>query len=373
MGESIGTFRCYRKYIPISERAGLLKQTRSPSEKLPDPYDYPSPGSGNLSDGDSAPKQTKHEQFGSDNGFVDEYFRRLDMLCLDDKQIDTSRKFPDGTFAFKIPEFKIPDIIDLDFPIITWKYESEEEMLALYYIASYFHQLRPSCPLGLIMYYVPNGRMDRTSRDDEVFTLKFFADLINSMKFERVEILDPHSFVVGALIDRVTIRTAKPFVEEVIRRIGDENLILFYPDEGAVKRYSDLLERPYSYGIKHRDWLSRRITSLSVDDAKAVRGKRVLVIDDICCRGSTFFYSAEALKKAGATEINLYCTHCENTILDGSLLDNDFIRTLYTTDSLFTGCHPKIEVLDCEKWLLMEDRQENDSGGVCNAEKKSCL
>ena len=61
-------------------------------------------------------------------------------------------------------------------------------------------------------------------------------------------------------------------------------------------------------------------------------------------QGGTFFYSAKALKDLGANNIYLYVSHCENSIFEGELLKTDFIKKIYTTNSIFTKKDEKIEV-----------------------------
>lgn len=62
-------------------------------------------------------------------------------------------------------------------------------------------------------------------------------------------------------------------------------------------------------------------------------------------RGGRFLHSARKLKELGANKIYLYITHCENTILEGELLTSGLIEKVYTTDSIFTKEHEKIEVI----------------------------
>ena len=71
----------------------------------------------------------------------------------------------------------------------------------------------------------------------------------------------------------------------------------------------------------------------------------ILIIDDICSKGGTFYHSAKRLKEAGAANIYLYITHCENTIHEGELLNSDLIKHIYTTDSILTKTHEKITIL----------------------------
>jgi ribose-phosphate pyrophosphokinase len=113
-----------------------------------------------------------------------------------------------------------------------------------------------------------------------------------------------------------------------------------------MKRGTDYLTGAYAFGIKKRDWNTGKILGLELMNKEVVNGKDVLIIDDICSRGGTFYHSAKALKEAGAKNIYLYVTHCENTILDGDLLTSGLIEKVYTTNSIFTKEHEKIEVFE---------------------------
>ena len=73
---------------------------------------------------------------------------------------------------------------------------------------------------------------------------------------------------------------------------------------------------------------------------------RVLIVDDICSRGGTFFYSAQKLKEAGATDIYLYVTHCENTILEGELIKSGLVTRIFTTDSIYSGKDENINIIE---------------------------
>ena len=118
-----------------------------------------------------------------------------------------------------------------------------------------------------------------------------------------------------------------------------------YPDEGAAKRYSDLMGREYVFGIKHRDWRTGEIEGLELANRDKVAGRNVLIVDDICSRGGTFTHTAAALKEAGAKEIFLYVSHCENTIFKGSVLTDGQITRVFTTNSIYRGEHDNVTVI----------------------------
>lgn len=262
-------------------------------------------------------------------------------LYLSGMQIDLSKRFPDGTFAFKIDPALY---MHKERTTIRWHYEREDELIALWYIKSRLTESNIS-NVRLEMLYVPNARMDRMCRDDDVFTLKYFCDMINYMGFSNVVVLDPHSSVTPALLSRCTVNSPERMIWASIQDIGDKDLALFYPDEGSMKRYACLIKKPFGFGIKNRDWNTGKILGLQVVGAESLKGRNVLIVDDICSRGGTFFHSAKALKDAGVKDIYLYVTHCENTILEGDLLEGDLIKRVYTTNSIFTKDHHKIYVL----------------------------
>ena len=68
-------------------------------------------------------------------------------------------------------------------------------------------------------------------------------------------------------------------------------------------------------------------------------------MDDICSRGGTFTHTAAALKEAGAKEIFLYVSHCENTIFKGSVLTDGQITRVFTTNSIYRGEHNNVTVI----------------------------
>lgn len=271
-------------------------------------------------------------------------------ISLNGKKIDLSKKFPDGTFAFRVPD---PGALGVSF--VDWKYESDEELLALYYLVRHLRRAEVSHRILLTMYYVPNARMDRIKADDEVFTLKYFADFINALHFDSVYILDPHSSVTPALLNNCLSLPAYPFIDRALSELRSDNLVLFYPDEGAMKRYSERFKIPHGFGVKRRDWRTGKIEGLKIEGSADFKNKDVLIIDDICCRGGTFYHSARALKEAGAGRIYLFCTHCEHAIFDGELLTSDIIDGIFTTDSIFQDSHQKITVLPCHEILIRPD------------------
>ena len=297
------------------------------------------------------------------------------MIKIDGKEIILG-KFPDGTPLLK-PDIDFSKYEECKRATLTWHFESNEEMVAVMFLTRHL-QRNGILFVDLVMPYIPNARQDRVKSSNDVFTLKYFAEFINELAFDTVTVLDPHSSVSEALIDNIIIENPKKYICETIERLEvirrpilstpvlDSNklnpnrLIVFYPDEGAMKRYSGLINIPYAFGIKKRDWESGKIAGLDVaGSTNLVAGSDVLIIDDISSRGGTFYHSAKKLKELGANKIYLYVSHCEATILDGEIFKSGLIDKVFTTNSIFNaeamkraeelGVAEMIEVFEYEK------------------------
>ena len=267
------------------------------------------------------------------------------MIKLNDTKLNFGN-FPDGTLLFKVA----PEVYKTSEATIKWHYENDRELVALIFLAKHLkaHGVEK---IHLYMPYIPNARQDRVKSAEDVFTLKYFAEIINGLSFTSVTVLDPHSNVSEALINNIKVESPKEYVEAVIKKIEakeGELPVMFYPDEGASKRYSGMVKLPYAFGIKKRNWENGQILGLDVAGAiDEIAGKNILIVDDICSKGGTFYHSAKKLKELGAKNIYLYISHCENTILEGELINSGLLKKIFTTDSIFTIEHSTIEIFNC--------------------------
>lgn len=257
------------------------------------------------------------------------------MIKINDFEIQ-QRSFPDGSWLLNNIPYTFERFnytIELD-----WRYDGEHELSLLIFLAKYLKDNYPKTSLILKMYYVPNARMDRTYNKSEVFTLKYFCDIINSLNFDNIIVMDVHSNVTTALLNKYNER---PLIElnKLIRQYNN----IYFPDEGAQKRYSKLLDLSGKYiytGMKKRNWGTGAIEGLEIFTTLETPNKEsILMIDDICSYGGTFFFSADKLKKAGFNSIDAYCTHSEKVVNNPDskiqlAFRNGLINKLYTTNTL---------------------------------------
>lgn len=262
--------------------------------------------------------------------------------------------FPDGTS-------RIRNVTDVSSNEITWQYENDAELFQVFALVNHVKKTCPVENITLYIPYIPNARMDRVKAADEVFTLKYFADIINLLGLKNIKALDVHSNVSLALINNIENIAPKTYVDYCINKIKEENpgkeIAIYFPDEGAGKRYGELFPGYQTcFGIKKRDWRSGQIKGLDVygiDEENNLKDKVVLMVDDICSFGGTFYYSADKLKELGAAAIYSYTSHTELNLLDeekGTFikhLKSGVVKKHFTTNSLYNAESDYVEVVNC--------------------------
>ena len=296
------------------------------------------------------------------------------MITIDGREVVVDH-FPDGTQCLTNFNFS-PDFNGI--LNIYWKYSCEEELITLMYIMNHIRDgyLNRFITVNLYMPYVPNARMDRTKKNTEIFTLKYFCKFINSLEFDNIFVLDVHSDVAVALINKCKILNINDIIKKVIEKENkiaekdNKELMIYFPDAGAYKRYRDLdciKKFKKIYGNKVRDWSTGKILGLDIVDEnnKSLKDlavmplalNNVLMIDDIISYGGTMYYSAIQLNEFKANRITAYATHVETDSLwneeKGTFkkcLDDNTVSMLYTTNSIYKNkSNDKVTVLNIDK------------------------
>lgn len=251
------------------------------------------------------------------------------MIIFNRKEIKQEH-FGDGTLKAVVPETLTRSRLNFNFfgngsniEMIYWCYDNDAEIFTLQCLVDEIRDCRGlNCQIELILPYIPHARQDRKV-SNRFFTLKSFANMINSMRFDSVKVLDPHSDVAMALIDRC-YEMAKPIDVMV------SSAVYMYPDAGAAKKYK--ADSTAIIGNKKRDKDGKIV---SYELLNFVEGtESVVIVDDICSFGGTFVAAAKALRDKGVKYISLIISHCEDNIIKGEVFD--YIEHVYTTDSI---CH----------------------------------
>lgn len=203
------------------------------------------------------------------------------------------------------------------------------------------------------------GTMERIDKEGQIATAKVLASLLSAIPLTtrgppQIVIFDIHAlqerFYFG---DNVIPRleSAIPLLNRVLGRREDRDKIsIAFPDEGALKRFSDQLGHwPLITCSKVREGEHRIVTVAEGDPG----GRHVVIVDDLVMTGGTLMECSKGLLKRGADTISLYVTHAifPKETWKKFLPDQSEIKfeNFWITDSVPTsieiGKHPPFQVL----------------------------
>lgn len=272
------------------------------------------------------------------------------------KTDDFFKKFGNNEIRLDIPKDVLDEINK--YTRIEFRYKDNESLFKLLLLDNVLE--RNNLSVDFYFWYLPYSRMDRIKEDGTAFSLEIIANLINNLKSANKKYtLDAHSDVSLALVRNIKeLGKDFSFHNEVIKRVlksedFDEKTILVFPDGGARKRFENKVDLSKVKNIitcdKSRDFQTGQIKEIIANFEKRENElddfENIFVIDDLCSYGGTFVGVKEAINKIikdNKAKYNLIITHCEDVILKGKVLDE--YEKVFTTDSLLTISHPKIDI-----------------------------
>lgn len=201
--------------------------------------------------------------------------------------------------------------------IFNW--DSNDDLIELMLMVDAINAINPTVKKLLTIAYFPYGRQDRVSNYGEPHSARVVCKMINSCGFDTVQVLDPHSDVIEALIDNVQVITQDQMFMRYFENNGFHYMGVVSPDGGAYKKVSKFAKRiaedvnekvKVIRADKVRDTITGNITDIEVYAKNSeIHGHTVMILDDICDGGGTFVGLAKELKKKGAVKVDLYVTH----------------------------------------------------------------
>ncbi len=189
--------------------------------------------------------------------------------------------------------------------------------------------------INVVMPYYGYGRQDRKAGARDPITAKLVANLIETAGVDRMITMDLHATQIQGFFDiPVDHLLGVPILAEYFQSKNIEDLVVVSPDHGGATRARRLAERlkaPIAIIDKRRpDANVVEIMNIVGD----VKGRNVIIIDDIIDTAGTLVLAADALVAAGAKDIYATCTH---PVLSGPAiqrLEKSRIKKLVVTNSI---------------------------------------
>ena len=186
--------------------------------------------------------------------------------------------------------------------------------------------------------YFGYARQDRRSKARTPISAKLVANLLVEAGVERVLTLDLHATQIQGFFDIPVdnLYAAPVFALDIIHQFSDRmsDLMVVSPDVGGVARARELAKRinaPLSIVDKRRERAGEVAEMTIIGD---VKGKKCIIVDDICDTAGTLCKAAEVLIENGAAEVHSYITH---GVLSGPAVErisNSVMKSLVITDSI---------------------------------------
>lgn len=196
------------------------------------------------------------------------------------------------------------------------------------FILAQFKKLYPTCNI-LKINYLLGARCDRQFSKHETYDLEIIADFINSLKFKRVEILQPHSNKSLELINNsVKLSITSSLLIMCLRENNIKEHSIISPDKGASEWIEDDL------GISDVIQCSKKRIDrdkLEIIIPEVQLENDCIIIDDILDGGLTFIEIAKILKTRGVNNVYLIVTH--GIFSKGFSKLEKYFKCIYCTNS----------------------------------------
>ncbi len=161
-----------------------------------------------------------------------------------------------------------------------------------------------------VLPYYGYARQDRKTRARDPITAKLVANLVFASGARRVITMDLHAGQIQGFFDiPVDHLPGVPILAQHFLQNRIDNVIVVSPDLGGVTRARDMAERigaPIAIIDKRRPEPNVAEVMSIIGD---VKGRNVIMIDDIIDTAGTIVQGAKALKEWGAKDIYICCTH----------------------------------------------------------------
>jgi ribose-phosphate pyrophosphokinase len=249
--------------------------------------------------------------------------------------------FPDGELIVKLEE----DVRGRDCFVVQSAYHPVNAHLMELLIYIDCLKRASARRISAVMPYFGYARQDRKDEGRVPITAKLVANLLQTAGADRVLAMDLHAEQIQGFFDiPVDHLHASPVIIRYFENLRDElaPLVFVSPDVGNVKianRYADLLGGDLAIIDKRRTSGSEVRSANIIGD---VKGKTVIMVDDMISTAGTICEAAKIVKEHGAAQVFAACTHPVLVGLAMERLAEAPIEQIIVTDTIPTGprCQP---------------------------------
>ena len=256
-----------------------------------------------------------------------------DLLKNIEVRVD-QKEFKDGAIGININPMPSNEDLITTTVSVTARISTPADQMSLFFTTDALRRKYPLAKFFLNMYYLPYARQDRVCNEGESHNLKVFCQMVNNLKYDLVQVADPHSSVATALLDNIVVLDQYEIFRGIKQSFREWTIVA--PDNGANKKCEEFAKRVGAAGVitfsKTREMSTGEITSLKPNQEINPNGN-YLVLDDLCDGGRTFIELAKYFSKTDC-RVELAITH--GIFSYGVEIVASEFDHVYTTDSFRT-------------------------------------
>lgn len=214
--------------------------------------------------------------------------------------------------------------------------------------------------------YFGYARQDRKDKPRVAIGAKLVANMIAATGVNRIMTMDLHADQIQGFFDLPMdhLRSEAiffPYVEELDTR----NVVFAAPDVGSTKRARAYAQH-FGTGLVICDKYRRRPNEVAeMNVIGEVKGKDVIIVDDIVDTAGTLCSAAKAMIDKGASSVRAFCTH---PVLSGKAyenINNSALTELVVCDTLPVRSEsPKVKVLSSAKLFSRAIRNMHEQRSI---------
>lgn len=188
---------------------------------------------------------------------------------------------------------------------------NDKNMLQLLFMARTAKDLGANTVTAVVPYF-GYARQDKRFKSGEVVSSKIIIELMEESGIDRLITLDIHSkkLLKHFKIKAVSL-SAMPAIGKYFLKFMPKCSLVLGPDEGALEKakvVAEVLGTDHDYLVKHRDRTTGEVKT-RLRKRLDVRGRDIVIVDDIISSGGTVINVINILKKMGARSAYVGCTH----------------------------------------------------------------
>ena len=186
-----------------------------------------------------------------------------------------------------------------------------------------------------VMPYFGYARQDKKGKPRVPIGAKLVANLLTAAGVNRIMTMDLHADQIQGFFEvPVDHLFASTLFLPYLQQLNLSNLCIASPDMGGTKRantYAKYLNTEVVVCYKHREKANEVSKMMLIGD---VKGKDVVLIDDMVDTAGTLTKAADLMMEKGANSVRACCTHAILSANAYERLDQSKITELLVTDSL---------------------------------------